>query len=81
MFDTLYYRRQIPPQRFMGSFNPCSLRGLPRIAGVAYNTCVSVVRAASQQAQLIHNGEVHAVDTEAINADELWYFVKKSKAQ
>lgn len=83
-FDTFYYRRQIPPETvhtiLQSHAEGCSLRGLPRIAGVAYNTCVSVVRAASQPAQLIHNGEVHGVDTEAINADELWSFVQRSKS-
>lgn len=39
------------------------------MAGAAYNFCVSVVGAASQQGQMIHNGEFHTVGTEAINTD------------
>lgn len=82
-FDTLYYRRQISAeivQTILQSHTEgSSLRGLSRITGVAYNICMSVVRAASHKAQLIHNGEVHAVKMDAINADELWSFVKKSK--
>ena len=83
-FDTLYYRRQISPATvdtiLQSHSEGSSLRRLSRIAGVAYNTCVSVIRAASQKGQLIHNGEVQAVDIEVINADELWSFVKKSRS-
>lgn len=83
-FDTLYYRRQISSRQIktilQAHAEGSSLRGLSRITGVAYNTCVSVVRSASHKAQLIHNGEVQAVATDAINADELWSFVKKSKS-
>ncbi|MDV2992480.1 MAG: hypothetical protein N4J56_002134 [Chroococcidiopsis sp. SAG 2025] len=37
--------------------------------GLSYNTGVSLIRAASQKAQLVHNGEVSSVDTDAIAAD------------
>ena len=47
-----------------------SLPGVSRISG-AYNTGVSIIRAASQKAQMIHNAQVKAVETEAICADEL----------
>ena len=57
-----------------------SLRGISRTSGLAYNTVVSIVRAASQQAQLIHNAEVQAVQTEEVSADELWSFVQKNKS-
>lgn len=49
-----------------------SLRGVSRTTGLAYNTVVSIVRAASQQAQLVHNAQVQAVQTEEVSADELW---------
>jgi len=39
---------------------------------------VSIVRAASQQAQLVHNAQVRAVQTEEVSADELWSFVQKN---
>ena len=78
------YRRQISPQIIQTILQShaegSSLRGLSRITGVAYNTCVSVIRSASHKAQLIHNHEVQAVSTDVINADELWSFVKKSKS-
>ena len=53
---------------------------LAALLGLAYNTVVSLVRAASQQAQLVHNGEVQAVQTEQVSADELWSFVEKNKS-
>lgn len=56
-----------------------SLRGISRVSGVSYNTGVSLIRAASQKAQLVHNAEVSSVDTDAIAADELWSFVEKNK--
>ena len=57
-----------------------SLRGISRTSELAYNTVVSIVRAASQQAQLVHNAQVQAVQTEEVSADELWSFVKKNKS-
>ncbi|MBM0743543.1 hypothetical protein JOY44_18315 [Phormidium sp. CLA17] len=57
-----------------------SLRGVSRTSGLAYNTVVSLVRAASQQAQLVHNAEVQAVETQEVSADELWSFVAKNKS-
>ena len=56
-----------------------SLRGISRITGLAYNTVVSLVRAASQKAQLVHNAEVQSVETEEVSADELWSFVSKNR--
>ena len=49
------------------------------VYGLAYNTVVSIVRAASQKAQLVHNAEVQAVQTEEVSADEMWSFVSKNR--
>ena len=57
-----------------------SLRGISRTTGLAYNTVVSIVRAASQKAQLVHNAEVQSVQAEEVSADELWSFVSKNKS-
>jgi hypothetical protein len=38
------------------------------------------VRAASQQAQLVHNAEVQAVQTKEVSAGELWSFVQKKQS-
>ena len=56
-----------------------SLRGISRITGLAYNTVVSMVRAASQKAQLVHNAGVQAVEIEDVSTDELWLFVTKNR--
>ena len=57
-----------------------SLRGIARTTGLAYNTVVSLIRAASHKAQQVHNAGVVDVETESVNADEMWSFVKKSKS-
>ncbi len=62
---------------------PCrrqQLRGISRISGLAYDTVVSIVQAASEKAQMIHNVEVEDIDTDAITADELWSFIEKNKS-
>jgi len=47
---------------------------------LAYNTVVSIVRSASQKAQLVHNQEVQSVETEEVYADEMWAFVAKNRS-
>jgi len=75
-FDTIYYRRQVTDEEvrivLQSHCEGTSLRGISRISGVSYNTGVSLIRAASQKAQLVHNAEVQAVNTDAIAADEMW---------
>jgi len=82
-FDTIYYRRQVSTEKvrivLQSHSEGTSLRGISRISGMSYNTAVSLIRAASQKAQQVHNAEVQAVDTDAISADELWSFVEKNK--
>lgn len=83
-FDTLYYHRQVTPEQvrqvLQAQSEGSSLRGISRTTQLAYNTVVSIVRAASQQAQLVHNAQVQAVQTEEVSADELWSFVAKNKS-
>jgi transposase-like protein len=83
-FDTLYYYRQVTPEQIrqvlQAHSEGSSLRGISRTSGLAYNTVVSLVRAASQQAQLVHNAEVQSVQTEEVSADELWSFVSKNRS-
>jgi hypothetical protein len=52
-----------------------SLRGIRRTTKLAYNTVVSIVRAASQNAQMVYNAEVKAVQTDEVSGDEMWSFV------
>ena len=80
----MYYHRQVAPEQIrqvlQAHSEGSSLRGISRTSGLAYNTVVSIVRTASQQAQLVHNAEVQAVQTEEVSADELWSFVQKNKS-
>lgn len=82
-FDTLYYRRQVSEKDvrivLQAHAEGSSLRGISRISGLAYDTVVSIVQAAAQKAQMVHNAQVQDVDTNAIAADELWSFVEKNK--
>lgn len=83
-FDTIYYRRQVKEEQvrivLQAHCEGTSLRGISRVSGLSYNTGVSLIRAGSQKAQLIHNAQVQAVDTDAIAADEMWSFVEKNKS-
>ena len=83
-FDTLYYHRQVTPEQIrqvlQAHSEGSSLRGVSRTTKLAYNTVVSIVRSASQRAQLVHNAQVQAVLTEEVSTDELWSFVLKNKS-
>ncbi len=83
-FDSVYYRRHVSSEQIrqvlQAHSEGSSLRGISRTTGLAYNTVVSIVRAASQKAQLVHNAEVQAVQTEEVSADEMWSFVAKNKS-
>ncbi len=74
-FDTIYYRRQVSFEEvrivLQSHCEGTSLRGISRISGLSYNTAVSLIRAASQKAQLVHNAEVEAVQTEEVSTDEM----------
>lgn len=82
-FDTLYYWRRVSPQQvqqvLQAHSEGSSLRGISRITGLAYNTVVSIVRAASAKAQLVHNDKVEQVGTKEVSADEMWSFVQKNR--
>jgi len=81
-FDSLYYRRHVSPEQIrqvlQAHSEGSSLRGISRTTHLAYNTVVSIVRAASRRGQLVHNGEVKAVETDKVIADEMWSFVFKN---
>ncbi len=83
-FDTLYYYRHVSPEQIQQVLQAhsegSSLRGISRISGLAYNTVVSIVRAASTKAQLIHNHQVEQVQTQEVSGDEMWSFVQKNRS-
>ncbi len=74
---------QLIQRKFAKCYKPTakgnSLRGISRIPGLAYNTVMSIVRAASQKAQMVHNAEVRAVQTEEVSAHEMGSFVSKHR--
>ncbi len=82
--DTLYYYRHVSPEQIdqvlQAHSEGSSLRGISRISGLAYNTVVSIIRASSSKAQLVHNDQVEAVATEEVSGDEMWSFVQKNKS-
>jgi transposase-like protein len=82
-FDTLYYGRHVSPEKIhqvlQAHSEGSSLRGISRINGLAYNTVVSIIRTASHKAQLVHNQQVHQVQTQEVSGDEMWSFVQKNK--
>ncbi|NES79782.1 MULTISPECIES: hypothetical protein [unclassified Okeania] len=63
-FHTLQYGRQIEPEKMrivlQADVEGSSLRGISRTVNLSYNTVVSLVRAASQKGQMIHNPHVRA---------------------
>lgn len=81
-FDTLYYYRHVSPKQIQQVLQAhgegSSLRGISRISGLAYNTVVSIVRASSAKAQLVHNHQVQQVTTKEVSGDEMWSFVQKN---
>ena len=83
-FDSLYYRRHVSPEQIrqvlQAQSEGSSLRGISRMTKLAYNTVVSIVRAASQKAKLVDNQEVQAVETEEVSADEMWSFVARNRS-
>lgn len=72
-FDSLYYGRHLNQEEvhtiLQAHAEGSSLRGISRISGRAYGTVVSLVRDASQKAQMMHNQEVQQIDTEEVLAD------------
>lgn len=82
-FDTLYYWRRVSSEQvqqvLQAHSEGSSLRGISRITKLAYNTVVSIVRAASAKSELVHNNQVEQVATEEVSADQMWSFVQKQK--
>ncbi|NES64918.1 MAG: hypothetical protein F6K24_06480 [Okeania sp. SIO2D1] len=58
-----------------------SLRGMSRVVNLADNTVVSLVTAASQKGQMIHNPHVENINTSQISSDEFWSFVQKKRVR
>ena len=79
----MYYNRHLSPEEvhiiLQSHSEGSSLRGVSRISGRAYGTVVSLIRDASQKAQMVHNAEVEQVKTNEIIGDEMWSYIKKAE--
>ena len=58
------------PRLLQAHVEGSSLRGISRTVNLAYNTVVSLVRAASQKGQMIHNAHLQNINTSQISSDE-----------
>ena len=54
-----------------------NLRGISRKVNLSYNTVVSLLRAASEKGQMIHNAHLQNINTSQMSSDEFWSFVQK----
>ncbi|MEM9009571.1 MAG: IS1 family transposase [Cyanobacteria bacterium P01_F01_bin.86] len=81
--DTLHYRRRVSPdvieRTLQAHAEGMSLRGISRQTSLAYDTVSSLLSAASEKVQMVHNASVNDVLTQEIAADEMWSFVKKKQ--
>lgn len=72
---TLYYRRQVTPEQvkllLQAHAEGSNFRGITRMGHHAYGTIVSVVRASSHKAQMMHNEDVRDVGCDEIDGDEM----------
>jgi transposase-like protein len=80
--NILYYQRQVTVEEvetiLQTHAEGSRLRGVSRVSRRADGTVVSLLRAASEQSQLVHNQSVQSVETASIVADEVWSFVQKN---
>jgi len=58
----------------------CSVRGTARLVKVATETVARVVRVAGRHAERFHDQRVHGLTPKALECDEPWSFVKKSRS-
>ena len=54
-----------------------SLRGISPTVNLAYNTVISLVRAACEKGQMIHNAHLQNINNSQINSDEFWSLIQK----
>lgn len=82
-FDTLYYRRQVSEAEvhtiLQSHQEGVSIRGISRVSQRSIDTVTGIIQRASEKAQMVHNQEVTAIESDAISADEMWSFVEKNK--
>jgi len=57
----------------------CSVRSTARLVQVCKETVARLLRVAGRHAERVHDQQVHCVTPRALEFDEQWRFVKKSK--
>ena len=58
----------------------CSVRATARLVQVAKETVARLLRVTGRQAERFHNPQVHGLPPRALEFDEQWSFVKKSRS-
>jgi transposase-like protein len=58
----------------------CSVRATARLVQVAKETVARLLRVAGRHAERFHNRHVHDLTPQALEFDEQWSFVKKSRS-
>ena len=56
-----------------------SLRVISPTVNLADNTVISLVRAACEKGQMIHNAHLQNINNSQINSDEFWSLIQKNK--
>jgi hypothetical protein len=57
----------------------CSVRATARLVQVATETVARLLRVAGRHAQRFHDQQVRGITPKALECDEPWIFVKKSR--
>ena len=58
-----------------------SLRVISPTVNLADNTVISLVRAACEKGQMIHNAHLQNINNSQINSDEFWSLIQKKQKQ
>ena len=56
-----------------------SLRVISPTVNLADNTVISLVRAACEKGQMIHNAHLQNINTSQMSSDEFWSLIQKTK--
>jgi transposase-like protein len=82
--DQIFYRLHTPRQDFIEAVGllaeRCSLRGIARVKGVKPDTVLHWLDLAGQQATTVSHELIRHLHLTQVQIDELWTFVKKSRA-
>jgi transposase-like protein len=81
---TALFNTKLPEHKAAEVINPleegCSVRATARLMKVAKETVARLLRVAGRHAERCHDQYVHGLTTKALEFDEQWSFVKKSRS-